>query len=388
MAAQYRSMNRGGKSIYELVRKEGYDPSEYIRFYHLRSYDRINAPLGTFISQMEQNSGVTFHEAQIALARMWIGEHVTGDDSTPKEVFVKVPQPTQEGFTVTNAPVKQERISLPPSYDAAKEIIERFQQGAQSIRGDDEVADSVAQHALRDTTNLKDEQWLGTEEEELNSYVSELTYIHSKLMIVDDRRVILGSANLNDRSQKGDGDSEIALVVEDNDMIRSSMNGEPFMAGRFAATLRRRLYREHLGLLPPQNVEGRHGRVTPYMRPAPEPQADDTRDEDDALVADPLADDTVNLWNRTARANREIFTELFRPIPTNLVTSWSAYEAYVPKVKTGHVVPDIPLERVKDRLSYVKGTLVECPMEFLIDEKEFVEGIDWIGLNPTLPIYI
>jgi hypothetical protein len=28
------------------------------------------------------------------------------------------------------------------------------------------------------------------------------------------------------------------------------------------------------------------------------------------------------------------------------------------------------------------------PQDFLIDDKEFVEGIDWLGLNPTLPIYI
>lgn len=70
----------------------------------------------------------------------------------------------------------------------------------------------------------------------------------------------MGSANLNDRSQKvrliqwccsafihcmiqGDGDSEIALVVEDDDLIESKMNGERYMASRFAATLRRKLYR-------------------------------------------------------------------------------------------------------------------------------------------------
>lgn len=46
-------------------------------------------------------------------------------------------------------------------------------------------------------------------------------------MIVDDRRVIMGSANLNDRSQKGNGDSEIALVVEDMDLIDSRMDGKP-----------------------------------------------------------------------------------------------------------------------------------------------------------------
>ncbi|KAI9915932.1 hypothetical protein PsorP6_008323 [Peronosclerospora sorghi] len=40
-------------------------------------------------------------------------------------------------------------------------------------------------------------------------------YIHSKLMIVDDRCAIIGSANINDRSMNGDRDSEIALMVED-----------------------------------------------------------------------------------------------------------------------------------------------------------------------------
>ena len=91
------------------------------------------------------------------------------------------------------------------------------------------------------------------------SYVSEVLYIHAKLMIVDDRRVIvgvllqsvvvvlslaqMGSANINDRSQKGDGDSEIALVVEDNEVLQTTMAGRPYAAAKFAATLRRRLYR-------------------------------------------------------------------------------------------------------------------------------------------------
>jgi phospholipase D1/2 len=53
----------------------------------------------------------------------------------------------------------------------------------------------------------------------------------------------MGSANINDRSQKGDGDSEICLVVEDMDMIESTMNGEPYNVSRFASSLRRKLYR-------------------------------------------------------------------------------------------------------------------------------------------------
>merc|ERR1712072_557549 len=44
--------------------------------------------------------------------------------------------------------------------------------------------------------------------------VTEQIYIHSKVMIVDDRVAIIGSANINDRSMAGTRDSEIAAVFE------------------------------------------------------------------------------------------------------------------------------------------------------------------------------
>lgn len=89
-------------------------------------------------------------------------------------------------------------------------------------------------------------------------------YIHSKICIVDDRLAIIGSANINERSQRGDRDSELAAVIRDTEMIErsvyrdclveksnpivSSMAGQPFKVGRFAHTLRVRLMREHLGI--------------------------------------------------------------------------------------------------------------------------------------------
>ena len=42
-----------------------------------------------------------------------------------------------------------------------------------------------------------------------------MIYIHSKVMIVDDKRMIIGSANINDRSMLGTRDSEIAILIED-----------------------------------------------------------------------------------------------------------------------------------------------------------------------------
>jgi phospholipase D1/2 len=67
-------------------------------------------------------------------------------------------------------------------------------------------------------------------------------------MVVDDRAAIIGSANINERSMLGSRDSEVAAVVRDTDMIQSTMNGNPYLVGRFPHTLRMRLMREHLGI--------------------------------------------------------------------------------------------------------------------------------------------
>ncbi|BGP07097.1 Phospholipase D1 [Rhodotorula toruloides] len=77
---------------------------------------------------------------------------------------------------------------------------------------------------------------------------TESTYIHAKGMIVDDRIAIIGSANINERSQRGDRDSELACIIRDTDMIDSTMAGKPYQVGRFAHTMRVRLMREHLGI--------------------------------------------------------------------------------------------------------------------------------------------
>ena len=49
--------------------------------------------------------------------------------------------------------------------------------------------------------------------------VTEIIYIHSKLMIVDDEIVLMGSANINDRSLLGSRDSEIAMVIQDEEKV-------------------------------------------------------------------------------------------------------------------------------------------------------------------------
>jgi phospholipase D1/2 len=72
------------------------------------------------------------------------------------------------------------------------------------------------------------------------------------MMIVDDKHVLIGSANINDRSLLGNRDSEIGIVVTDNQTIQTKMNGIPYKANRFAHKMRIQLYNEMFGLDPTQ----------------------------------------------------------------------------------------------------------------------------------------
>lgn len=56
--------------------------------------------------------------------------------------------------------------------------------------------------------------------------VTEQIYVHSKLLIADDRVAVLGSANINDRSQLGDRDSELAIIVRDDSQVMVKLNGK------------------------------------------------------------------------------------------------------------------------------------------------------------------
>ncbi|OWZ44706.1 phospholipase D [Cryptococcus neoformans c45] len=389
MEAQYRTINRGGASIFEMVREAGFEPTDYISFWNLRSYDRINTPWSR-IKATEKKSGITFHQAQVALAKIYTGsEDVSGD----VDEVVNIEQPHDQTTGVDEIGKKdtvQNAVRLPKTMDEAKDIINRFQQAAQN--DDKHVSDNLCQHALQDTTTLLDEQWDGTEEEELSCFVSELCYIHSKIMIVDDRRVICGSANINDRSMNGDHDSEIALVIEDSDMVESMMDGKKYMASAYATTLRRTLMREHIGLLPSQPAFDEKNQPTASMHPAPTPHMYDFGSEEDKAVEDVLSDEFTDLWIGTGRRNREAFEKVFKPVPSDGIRNWEDYKEYLKPhagISTGHVInKTLTLQEVKEELGKIKGHLVDMPINFCIDLKWMTEG-DWLSVNPyTLALYV
>lgn len=92
--------------------------------------------------------------------------------------------------------------------------------------------------------------------------------------------------------------------------------------------------------MPAQDCKDSNEEVTNFMRPVPTMNDDEIGTPEDKLVADPLADETVNLFNDTARKNREIFTEIFRPVPSNFVTNWQSYQVRI-KVELSSPTTDI-----------------------------------------------
>lgn len=154
-------------------------------------------------------------------------------------------------------------------------------------------------------TDIRNVPWTDGDYSEIDAFVSEELYIHSKVLIADDRVVIVGSANLNDRSQLGDHDSEIAVVIEDPNHIESWMDGRPHRAARFAATLRRQLFRKHLGLLKPQDMEQQNDNFMPIGVP----NWYDYGSSEDRMVTDPTADGFLDFWNTRKSTTAIFFTQ-------------------------------------------------------------------------------
>lgn len=177
------------------------------------------------------------------------------------------------------------------------------------------------------------------------------------------------------------------------------MNGQPWRASKFAATLRRQLFRKHLGLLVPQNMEA----PNQNFEPIGVPNMYDFGSAEDGAVADPLSDAFLNLWNARARQNTEAFGKIFHPVPHDSVRNWKDYDAFyekffheadaeaggkdgnknkkAAKYQWGHVVTENfspgpqGVKEVKDLLSTIRGTVVEMPLLFLIDEDIAQQGV-------------
>lgn len=144
---QYTTISRGGNSIFEQLIGKGIRPSDYISFYGLRQYDLIRdkkhypAPTKEELLNMEQ---ADFEDAAL--------------ESERKESHLSAHLPS----FITSL--------FRRGFKKEVEVVEAESSTLTEIRSD------LEQDSL---------------------YVTELLYIHSKLMIVDDKYVICGSGRFS-----------------------------------------------------------------------------------------------------------------------------------------------------------------------------------------------
>lgn len=92
----------------------------------------------------------------------------------------------------------------PISDEERQRIIDKkrqFEAARESLGAEDPItsADSIAEDAMMNGGKVSEEPWAGEPEAEKENFVQEELYIHGKLLIADDRVVICGSSNINDR---------------------------------------------------------------------------------------------------------------------------------------------------------------------------------------------
>jgi phospholipase D1/2 len=307
--------------------------SEHIFVFNLRSYDRLNTT--PEIKEQEEKSGVKYQDIQREEAEEVMGSGINGKDkpSTPDSAESsqsddsgkikkeeEVDRERREAFKSDSGksePAKSEPgNSEPGPTGSATQKWEAERDGAglnQDDGGELKTSTTIAGNAMLNTPNVSDEPWAqGHAELEKENFVQEELYIHAKLLIADDKTVICGSSNINDRSQIGNHDSELSIVLQDTKTMETTMDGKPYQAGVHAATLRRFLWREHLGLLPPQDLDGSDD---PNAQPPGDGPNNYVEGEEYEFVADPLSDKVWEMWTSNATTNTEVFRELFHADP-------------------------------------------------------------------------
>jgi phospholipase D1/2 len=149
--------------------------------------------------------------------------------------------------------------------------------------------------------------------EVLNGKVrTEQIYVHSKLLIADDRFAIIGSANINDRSLKGDRDSELAVCLMDTTVSDAPLDGKRSVKVRKAAhELRVQLWKKHFG-------EMAAGLIQPAGELMP-------------LVTRPADPATWKAIQKVADANLRAYAKSFPFTPNDGVSIWPVWPTREPE---------------------------------------------------------
>ncbi|KNE58807.1 hypothetical protein AMAG_04357 [Allomyces macrogynus ATCC 38327] len=246
MNYQFESISRGPNSLIARLEQAGIPADEYVTFYGLRTFDFLDA------------------SATAAAAAAAAGKHSPSTESlapwpgAPASEFA-TPTTEYDMVTLVEDPQGLTTTATPPP-----------------LRPRAETALTLASNE--------------------GKFVTEMVYIHTKLMIVDDRHAILGSANINDRSMLGDRDSELAIVIsgQGDAWVPMGGDGQEVVVDSAIHDLRMKLMKEHLGQLGDAS--------------------------EDHVLANVLAPEFEHLWHGTARRNTAVFRDVFHCVPDDTGT--------------------------------------------------------------------
>jgi phospholipase D1/2 len=159
--------------------------------------------------------------------------------------------------------------------------------------------------------------------------VTEMIYVHSKLMIVDDTTVVVGSANINDRSLLGDRDAEVCLVINDHEATQVRFGDEEFNCSKFAHEFRMNIFKEHSGC------------------------------HNNRLLENPFSPEFHQVWDEQALINTKNYRKIFRCYPDDKISKLSEVAEFQSKAKK---------DSYDERKKIFQGHLVKFPLEFLRNE--------------------
>ena len=174
---------------------------------------------------------------------------------------------------------------------------------------------------------------------------TEIIYIHSKIMIIDDKTVLIGSANINDRSMLGDRDSELAVMIEESQQFSKIKTGSKFIlngkinykTANFAVEFRKALMAEHLGIS--QNAP---------------------------ILDDPVSDKLFSLFLKRAKNNTKIYQYIFRHYPDDSFWNFQSIKDFE-KLKKSETLEHL-LNKYNKYKDKIVGHIVEFPLLFLKGE--------------------
>ena len=164
-------------------------------------------------------------------------------------------------------------------------------------------------------------------------------------MIIDDKTVIIGSANINERSMFGDRDSDLVAMIEEKQEFTNMKSKTKFImdgkinynASNFSVEFRKALMAERLGI-----------------------------NQGDSILDDPVSDKLFSLFLMRAKNNTKIYQDIFKCYPDNSFWSFQSIKDS-DKIKKSEKTEDLlnKYNKFKDK---IQGHILKFPLLFLKDE--------------------